>query len=59
MLINDLTPPNTETLEDLVVYGGTGKAARSWEASESPWCARCGRSATTRRCSCSPASRSA
>ena len=31
MLMNNLDPDNAERPEDLVVYGGTGKAARSWE----------------------------
>src|SRR3954462_7579090 len=32
MLINNLDPAVAERPEDLVVYGGTGRAARSWEA---------------------------
>jgi urocanate hydratase len=32
MLMNNLDPDVAERWEDLVVYGGTGKAARSWEA---------------------------
>ena len=32
MLMNNLDPANAERPEDLVVYGGTGKAARTWEA---------------------------
>jgi urocanate hydratase len=32
MLMNNLDPEVAERPEDLVVYGGTGKAARSWEA---------------------------
>jgi urocanate hydratase len=32
MLMNNLDPENAERPEDLVVYGGTGKAARNWEA---------------------------
>src|SRR6202048_1859907 len=32
MLITTLDPEVAEPPEDLVVYGGTGKAARSWEA---------------------------
>ena len=31
MLENNLDPDNAERPEDLVVYGGTGRAARSWE----------------------------
>src|SRR6476469_762799 len=30
MLMNNLDPDNAEHPEDLVVYGGTGKAARDW-----------------------------
>jgi urocanate hydratase len=32
MLLNNLDPEVAERPEDLVVYGGTGKAARSWDA---------------------------
>src|SRR5499427_1914732 len=32
MLHNNLDPEVAERPQDLVVYGGTGKAARSWEA---------------------------
>src|SRR5437879_12795466 len=31
MLMNNLDPDVAERWEDLVVYGGSGKAARSWE----------------------------
>src|SRR6476660_5258676 len=31
MLMNNLDPEVAERPEDLVVYGGTGKAARSWD----------------------------
>src|SRR5947207_15722422 len=31
MLMNNLDPEVAEKPEELVVYGGTGKAARSWE----------------------------
>ena len=34
MLMNNLDPEVAERPDDLVVYGGTGKAARSWEAFE-------------------------
>ncbi len=34
MLMNNLDPEVAERPEDLVVYGGTGRAARSWEAYE-------------------------
>lgn len=32
MFHNNLDPANAENPDDLVVYGGTGRAARSWEA---------------------------
>jgi len=32
MLMNNLDPDVAERWQDLVVYGGTGKAARSWDA---------------------------
>src|SRR3989442_14322260 len=32
MLMNNLDPEVAERPEDLVVYGGAGKAARNWEA---------------------------
>src|ERR1700694_6183538 len=31
-LMNNLDPEGAERPQDLVVYGGTGRAARSWEA---------------------------
>jgi urocanate hydratase len=34
MLMNNLDPEVAERPEDLVVYGGSGRAARSWEAYE-------------------------
>ena len=34
MLYNNLDPEVAERPEDLVVYGGIGKAARNWEAFE-------------------------
>ncbi|MBM3328659.1 MAG: urocanate hydratase [Calditrichaeota bacterium] len=34
MLLNNLDPAVAENREDLIVYGGTGRAARSWEAAE-------------------------
>ena len=32
MLMNNLDPEVAEHPDNLIVYGGTGKAARSWEA---------------------------
>src|SRR5881275_3780747 len=34
MLMNNLDPEVAENPDELVVYGGTGRAARSWEAFE-------------------------
>ena len=31
MLMNNLDPDVAEKPEELIVYGGTGKAARNWE----------------------------
>ena len=50
MLMNNLDPEVAERPDDLVVYGGTGKAARSWEAS-TPSLTACGISKTMNRCS--------
>ena len=55
MLMNNLDPEVAEDPDALVVYGGTGRAARSWDAFDAivrelrAW-------PTTRRCSSSPAS---
>lgn len=35
MLMNNLDPANAEHPDELVVYGGTGKAARNWESFDS------------------------
>ena len=56
MLMNNLDPDVAERPDDLVVYGGTGRAARSWEAFDAI-VRELRRLATTRRCSSSPASR--
>ena len=34
MLMNNLNPEVAEKPEELIVYGGSGKAARNWEAYE-------------------------
>src|SRR6266513_356174 len=57
MLMNNLDPDVAENPDQLVVYGGTGRAARSWEAFEA--IARCASSKMTRRFSCNPENRSA
>jgi len=38
MLMNNLDPEVAEHPDSLVVYGGTGRAARSWEAFEAIVC---------------------
>ena len=58
MLMNNLDPEVAERPQDLVVYGGAGKAARNWQAFDAI-VATLGAWATTRPCSCSRASRSA
>ena len=58
MLMNNLDPEVAERPEDLVVYGGIGKAARNWNAttrSSAPYAS----SRATNRFSCSRGSRSA
>ena len=56
MLMNNLDPEVAEDPDHLVVYGGTGRAARSWEAFDAI-VRELRASATTRRCWSSPASR--
>ena len=57
MLMNNLDPDVAERPEDLVVYGGTGKAARDWPSLRPHRRQPAERSATRRRCWSSPASR--
>ena len=59
MLLNNLDPEVAERPEELVVYGGSGRAARSHDALQGDRARRCSASATTRRCSSRAASRSA
>ena len=58
MLMNNLDPEVAEDPDHLVVYGGTGKAARDW-ASFDAIVRELEHSATTRRCSSRAGSRSA
>ena len=58
MLMNNLDPDVAERPDDLIVYGGSGRAARSWPAFDAI-VARCAGSSTTRRSSCSRANPSA
>ena len=57
MLMNNLDPEVAERPQDLVVYGGIGKAARNWECFDAHRARAARARRTTRRCSCSPASR--
>ena len=57
MIQNNLDPDVAERPEDLVVYGGIGKAARNWPPSKPFWTA-CGRCVKTKPCWYSPVSRS-
>ena len=57
MLMNNLDPEVAERPDDLVVYGGTGRAARSWAAFDAIVRRAARRWRTTRRCWCSRASR--
>ena len=59
MLMNNLDPEVAERPDDLVVYGGTGRAARVLGGLRRDRAHAARRSATTRRCSSSRASRSA
>ena len=58
MLQNNLDPEVAEDPDNLVVYGGTGKAARDW-ASFDAICRSLIDMEQTKRCWCSRASRSA
>jgi urocanate hydratase len=59
MLMNNLDPENAERPDDLVVYGGTGRACRSWEAFDAIVASLRDLEPTTRRCWCRAASPSA
>jgi hypothetical protein len=59
MLMNNLDPEVAERPEDLVVYGGIGKAARDWEELRPHRRRAAPARTTTRPCWSSPASRSA
>ncbi len=56
MLMNNLDPDVAERPQDLVVYGGTGRAARNWECYHAIVRSLAANSKTTRRCSSSPVS---
>jgi urocanate hydratase len=58
MLQNNLDPEVAERPDDLVVYGGTGRAARDWRSFDA-MVRTLTTLRTTGRCSCSPAGRSA
>ena len=59
MLLNNLDPEVAEHPEELVVYGGSGRAARSHQSLKEHRAPRSSGCATTRRSSFSPESRSA
>ncbi len=59
MLQNNLDPEVAEHPDKLVVYGGTGKAARDWRSFDAMVRTLQGGSSRTRRCSSSPAAPSA
>ena len=59
MLMNNLDPEVAEDPDHLVVYGGTGRAARSWDAFDAIVRELRRPRPTTRRCSSRAASRSA
>jgi urocanate hydratase len=54
MLHNNLDPEVAEHPEELVVYGGTGKAARDWPSFRRCWCSPAGPSAPCGRTSGRP-----
>ena len=56
MLMNNLDPEVAEAPEELVVYGGIGRAARDWACYDRIVAVPAPTSATTRRCWSSPAS---
>ena len=57
--MNNLDPEVAERPDDLIVYGGTGKAARNWEAFDAIVAIAARRWRTTKPCSCNPESPSA
>ena len=59
MLMNNLDPEVAERPDDLIVYGGSGKAARNWACYDAIVALAALARSTTRRCSCSRASPSA
>ena len=54
MLHNNLDPEVAEKPEELIVYGGTGRAARDWPSLPRHRARAAKRSKTTRPCWCSP-----
>ena len=59
MLMNNLDPEVAESPQELVVYGGIGRAARDWRCYDVHGRDARAARAPTRPCWCSPASRSA
>ena len=58
MLMNNLDEDVGERPEELIIYGGSGKAARNWECYHAIVAVAASAGRMTKRCSCSPASRS-
>ena len=59
MLMNNLDPDVAENPNELVVYGGIGRAARTWDDFDRIVAIAEDARTRTRRCWCNPASRSA
>ncbi len=59
MLMNNLDPEVAEHPDQLIVYGGSGRAARSWQAFDAIVALPAATCRATRRCWSSRASRSA
>ena len=59
MIQNNLDPEVAENPDELVVYGGIGKAARNWECFDAILDVAAQAASPTKPCWCSPASRSA
>ena len=59
MLMNNLDPEVAEHPDQLIVYGGSGRAARSWDAFDGDRALADANWRATRRCWSSRASRSA
>ena len=59
MLMNNLDPEVAEKPDELIVYGGTGRAARDWPSFHAIVRSLASSSKMTKRCWCNPENRSA